>query len=174
LRLKAPYVTTKRVDSLTTKFSKTDIIDDVNYDKPLIELLTNKIDKISFWILVLSGIFTLISILIINSSIRLSIYSKRFIIKTMQMVGATKGFIRRPFIWHSMKLGFYAACLANIGLAFCMYYIDKFLPILELTKNKIWLGILFLGIFAMSLFITWISTFFAAQRFLNLRTNDLY
>ncbi len=174
LRLKAEYVTTKRVDSLSTSFKKIRFIDDVNYDKPLITLLTKNINKISFWILILSIAFTIISVLIINSSIRLSIYAKRFIIKTMQMVGATKGFIRRPFIWQSIKLGLIGAIIADIGLAISVFYIDKYIPILQLLQNKIELGTLFLGIFALSIFITWFSTFFAAQRFLNLRTNDLY
>jgi len=174
LRLKADYVTSKRVDSLATSFKKMSFINDVNYDKPLITLLTNNINKISFWILILSAAFTFISVLIINSSIRLSIYAKRFIIKTMQMVGATKGFIRRPFIWQSIKLGLLGAIIANIGLAVCVFYIHKNIPILQLLQDKLSLGLLFLSIFALSVLITWFSTFFATQRFLNLRTNDLY
>ncbi len=78
---------------------------EVSYDKPLLQLLTKNINRISFWILIVSGFFTVIAILLINSSIRLSIYSKRFNIKTMQMVGATKSFIRKPFIFNSIKLG---------------------------------------------------------------------
>lgn len=174
LRLKAAYVTTKRVDSLATSFKKMAFVNDVNYDKPLIALLTKNINKISFWILILSIAFTVISVLIINSSIRLSIYAKRFIIKTMQMVGATKGFIRRPFIWQNIKLGLIGAIIADIGLGISVFYINKYIPILQLLQNKIELGILFLGIFVLSIIITWFSTFFAAQRFLNLRTNDLY
>jgi len=174
LRLKAEYVTAKRVDSLSTSFRKMSFVNDINYDKPLITLLTKNINNISFWILIMSIAFTIISVLIINSSIRLSIYAKRFIIKTMQMVGATKGFIRRPFIWQSIKLGLIGAIIADIGLAVSVFYIHKYIPILQLLQNKIELGILFLGIFVLSIFITWFSTFFAAQRFLNLRTNDLY
>jgi cell division transport system permease protein len=174
LHLKANYVTSYKIDSIATAVSKKSFIDDVTYDKPLIKLLTKNINTIGFWLLVLSGIFTFISVLLINSSIRLSVYAKRFIIKTMQMVGATKGFIRRPFIWRSIKLGFLGAFIANIGLGICVYYLDKYLPILHIIDNKIMLGILALSIFIFSFFITWLSTFFAAQRFLNLRSNDLY
>jgi len=174
LRLKADYVTAKRVDSLATSLKKMAFIKDVNYDKPLIILLTKNIKKISFWILILNIVFAIISVLIINSSIRLSIYSKRFIIKTMQMVGATKGFIRRPFIWQSIKLGLIGAIIADIGLAIIVFYIQKYIPILNLLQNKVELGSLFVGIFVLSFIITWLSTYFAAQRFLNLRTNDLY
>lgn len=174
LRLKADFVTTERVDSLATIFKQMPSVDDVNYDRPLIKMLTNNISKISFWILVLSIFFTLISVLIINSSIRLSIYSKRFTIKTMQMAGATKDFIRRPFILQSIKLGLIGAFIANFGLSISIYYIDKHLPILNLLDDKFLLFLLFLGIFALSIFMSWVSTFFAAQRFLNLRTNDIY
>jgi len=174
IRLKANYVTTGKVDSLATNFKKMAFINDVNYDKPLIRLLTNNINKFSFWILILSTAFTIISVLIINSSIRLSIYAKRFIIKTMQMVGATKGFIRRPFIWQNIKLGILGAIIADSALAISVFYINKNIPFLQLLQNKIALGILFLGIFVLGVIITWLSTFFAAQRFLNLRTNDLY
>jgi len=174
LRLKAAFVTTERVDSLATILKQISSVDDVNYDKPLIKMLTNNLSKISFWILVLSVFFTLISILIINSSIRLSIYSKRFTIKTMQMAGATKDFIRRPFILQSIKLGLIGAFIANFGLSISIYYINKNLPILNLLDDKFLLFLLYLGIFALSVFMSWISTFFAAQRFLNLRTNDIY
>lgn len=174
LRLKSDFVTTNRVDSLATIFKDMSAVDDVNYDKPLIKMLTNNISKISLWILILSIFFTLISVLIINSSIRLSIYSKRFIIKTMQMAGATKGFIRQPFILQSVKLGLIGAVSANIGLAITVYYIDKILPFLNLLDDVFVLVLLFLGIFILSIFMSWISTFFATQRFLNLRSNDIY
>ncbi len=174
LRLKASYVTTQKIDSIATALNNKTFIDDVTYDKPLINLLTKNVKAISFWLLVLSGVFTFISVLLINSSIRLSVYSKRFIIKTMQMVGATRGFIRRPFVWRSIKLGFLGAILANIGLGICVYYLNIYLPVLHVLDNKVMLGSLAVSIFIFSFLITWLSTFFAAQRFLNLRSNDLY
>ena len=118
--------------------------------------------------------FGLVSMILINSSIRLSIYSKRFNIKTMQMVGATKGFIRKPFIWRGIKLGMIGAIIALIGLAFVIYYIDKYVPSLELIEDYITLGYLIGGVLVSAFFITWISTFFATQRFLNLQTEELY
>jgi cell division transport system permease protein len=174
LRLKASYVSTQKIDSIVKALNKKTFIDDITYDKPLISLLTKNVNTISFWLLVLSAVFTFISVLLINSSIRLSVYSKRFIIKTMQMVGATKGFIRRPFVWRSIKLGFLGAILANIGLGISVYYLNIYLPVLHILDNKVMLGSLAASIFAFSFLITWLSTFFAAQRFLNLRSNDLY
>jgi cell division transport system permease protein len=172
--LKADYVTPEKMQELETKFKKNSFVADISYDKPLIQLLTKNIQKISFWLLVLSGVFGLFAIILINSSIRLSIYSKRFNIKTMQMVGATKSFIRRPFIWRSIKLGMLGALLAIIGLAIVLYYIDMYAPSLKLLKDYLTLSYLVGGVLVSAFIITWLSTFFATQRFLNLQTDELY
>jgi cell division transport system permease protein len=92
----------------------------------------------------------------------------------MQMVGATKSFIRRPFIWQGVKLGLIGAFLALIGLAVVLYYLDKFAPSLGLLKDYISLGYLAAGVLSAAFIITWLSTFFATQRFLNLQTDELY
>ena len=123
---------------------------------------------------IISGLFTLIAVLLINSSIRLAVYSKRFIIKTMQMVGATKTFIRRPFVWKSVQLGIIGALVALGGMAVVLYYLDITFPELELLRNTIPIIALFVGIFLLGVIITWISTFIATQRFLNLKTDQLY
>ncbi|WP_158840450.1 cell division protein FtsX [Polaribacter sp. L3A8] len=172
--LKADFVTPEKMQELEERFLKNTFVSDVSYDKPLINLLTKNIKRISFWLLVISGFFGVVAMILINSSIRLSIYSKRFNIKTMQMVGATKGFIRRPFIWQSIKLGILGALLAIIALGVVIYYVDKLAPSLALTKDYITLGYLVGGVFISAFLITWISTFFATQRFLNLKTDELY
>src|SRR5690606_21302995 len=115
------------------------------------------------------SVFTVIAVLLINSSIRLSVYSKRFTIKTMQMVGATKQFIRRPFVWKSVRLGIIGAIVALIGVAVVLYYLNETFPELNLLQNPILIGALFVGVFLLGIVITWISTFIATQRFLNLK-----
>ena len=172
--LKADYVTSEKMLALEQRFQKNAFVADVTYDKPLIQLLTKNIQRISFWLLVLSSFFALIAILLINSSIRLTIYSKRFNIKTMQMVGATKSFIRKPFLWRSIQLGMLGALLSLIGLAIIVYYLDKYIPALELLKDYITLVYLVSGVVVSAFLITLISTFFATQRFLNLQTDELY
>ncbi|MCM4163830.1 MULTISPECIES: ABC transporter permease [unclassified Arenibacter] len=174
VQLKADYVSTEKIAEIAEEISSRDYIEEVSYDKPLITLLNDNVKKISFWILVASGIFTFIAVLLINSSIRLSIYSKRFIIKTMQMVGATKTFIRRPFIWTNIKLGILGAVLALIALGFVIYYVNINFPELNLFQEPAILIILFASVFFLGVLISLISTFFATQRFLNLRTDDLY
>ncbi|WP_271393427.1 cell division protein FtsX [Aequorivita sinensis] len=170
----ADYVTPQKMEKITTELKEKGFVDDVIYDKPLIAQLTDNVKRISFWILMISGIFTFIAVLLINSSIRLSIYAKRFTIKTMQMVGATKKFIRKPFVWKSVRLGVIGAIVAMIGMGLVLYYLNESFPQLQLLGDKIMLAGLFVFIFLMGVLITWISTFIATQRFLNLRTDDLY
>lgn len=172
--LKSEFVTPEKMEAIEKQLLIRSIVAEVVYDKPLIELLTKNINRISFWMLLLSALFTLIAVVLINSSIRISIYSKRFTIKTMQMVGATKGFIRRPFIWNSIKLGIIGALVSNAALVGFIMYINKMVPEIELLADYKELGILFLLIIIMGILITWLSTFFATQRFLNLRTDELY
>ena len=170
----ADYVTPAKMEEITNELKSKDFVDDVIYDKPLIAQLTENVKRISFWVLVVSGIFTFIAVLLINSSIRLSIYAKRFTIKTMQMVGATKKFIRKPFVWKSVRLGIVGAIVAMIGMGIVLYYLNQSFPQLQLLGDPVLLAVLFIFIFLMGVLITWISTFIATQRFLNLRTDDLY
>lgn len=174
IRLKAEYVVSDSLNKIVSEIKAQDEIKSVNYDNVLVDMVNENIKKISYWILVVSGFFCLIAVLLINSSLRLSIYANRFIIKTMQMVGATKSFIRRPFIWRNIKLGILGSVLAIIGLYIGLYYIDQKFPKFEFLKDYEALGIVFVGVLIAGIFITWISTFFATQRFLNLRTDDLY
>ena len=172
--IKADFVKPLKLEEIAAELSAKDAVSEVSYDKPLISLLNDNVKKISIGILIASGILTLIAVLLINSSIRLSIYARRFIIKTMQMVGATKSFIRRPFILTNVKLGIGGAAMAILVLAAGIYYIDLRFPELRLAEDPLQLIIIFGGVLVLGILISLISTFFATQRFLNLRTDDLY
>ncbi len=174
VQLKADYVSPAQIETIAADLSSRQYVEEVSYDMPLIALLTENVQKISFWILIASGIFTAIAVLLINSSIRLSIYSKRFIIKTMQMVGATKRFIRKPFILTNIKLGVIGGLLALLALGLLLYYFHQNFPELNLLQEPIQLAVLFLSVFLLGIMISLVSTYFATQRFLNLRTDDLY
>ena len=174
INLKADFVTSEKLEEISKDALSKNFVAEVSYDNDLVNLMKDNVKKISFWVLLLSGIFTLIAVLLINSSIRLSVYSKRFTIKTMQMVGATKRFIRWPFILNSIKLGIIGAIIALIGMGFVLYYIDKTFPELTLLTNQVYLIALFTGVFLLGILITWFSTFLATQRFLNLKTDQLY
>lgn len=174
INLFADYVTAKRLDSISKKALEKSFVEDVKYDRDLVSLINKNMKRLSFWILIICGIFTLIVVLLINSSIRLALYSKRFSIKTMQMVGATKKFIRRPFIFNNIRLGALGALLAIAANLILLYYINLSFPELKLTQQPLVLGMVFITIFIVGIFITWISTYFATQRFLNLKTDQLY
>lgn len=168
------FVTPEKMGKIANEFKNNAYIFEVSYDKPLVTFLTQNIQKVSFWLFVISSFFGLIALILINSSIRLSVYSKRFNIKTMQMVGATKSFIRKPFIWNGIQLGFIGAIIALIGLGIVIYYIDQKIPTLQLTTDYITLAYLGGGILIIAFIISWLSTYFATQRFLNLQTEKLY
>ena len=174
VHVKADFVTAEQLQVISDEALTKSFVDEVRYDNDLVTLMNNNVKRISFWILVISGLFTIIAVLLINSSIRLSVYSKRFTIKTMQMVGATKQFIRRPFVWKSVRLGIIGAVLALIGMAIVLYYVNETFPELNLLNNTVLIAMLFIGIFLLGIIITWISTFVATQRFLNLKTDQLY
>ncbi|MDA9874846.1 MAG: cell division protein FtsX [Flavobacteriaceae bacterium] len=174
VNLKADYVTARRLDSITESTMKKNFVEDIKYDKDLVSLMNSNVKRLSLWILIISGIFTGIAVLLINSSIRLAVNSKRFSIKTMQMVGATKKFIRKPFIWRSIRLGIIGSILALVGMGVVVYYVDKSFPEFNLIQNQLSIGALFGCIFVVGVLITWWSTFFATQRFLNLKTDQLY
>lgn len=174
IHLKADYVERDSIVKIENRFRKNAMISDIVYDKQLVNLVNDNIRKVSMWILIISGFLTVIAVLLINSSLRLSIHSNRFIIKTMQMVGATKAFIRKPFVMRSVKLGMLGAGLAIIALIALLLYVDTNFPGLGILEDKALTGLVLVAVFGLGVLITWVSTHFATQRFLNLRTDDLY
>jgi cell division transport system permease protein len=174
INLKADYVEKDSIAKIESILHKNPMVSDIVYDKQLVNLVNDNIKKVSMWILIISGFLTFIAVLLINSSLRLSIYSHRFIIKTMQMVGATKAFIRKPFVMRSIKLGMIGAGLAIIALIGVLIYLQTNFPDLGILDDKLLVALVLLLVFGAGVLITWISTYFATQRFLNLRTDDLY
>lgn len=170
----ADYVSETKIAEISRDLGEKEFVDEIVYDKPLIALLNDNIKRLSFWILAVSGLLTFIAVLLINSSIRLSVYAKRFTIKTMQMVGATKRFIRKPFILKSVKLGIIGSTISLIGMAIVLYYLNQSFPELNLISDEILLAAIFAGVLVLGILISWLSTFFATQRFLNLKTDELY
>jgi len=176
VNLKGDYVNEKQMDSLKQKWQTHRFVSEVNYEyyKPLIKVLNQNIKKLSFWIIIISSVFLLLVFLLINSAIRLSLYNKRFSIKTMQLVGATKAFIRKPFLIRAFWLGFAGAFLASVALYILLYYTDNYFKVFHFLSDYKLLLILFGGIFLTGIFITLTSTFLATQRLLNLKSDQLH
>jgi cell division transport system permease protein len=172
--LKADFVTTEVIDSLGDVMEQKPFISEVIYDRPLIVLLNKNIKRIGFWLLVCSGIFIGIALLLINHSIKLSIYSKRLIIQTMLLVGAKKSFIRRPFVLRYMGLGMLSALFALGGLAGVLAFMNRIMPQISWWDNTFNLGILAGAVSVCSLIICAMSAYFATRKHLRLTYDIIY
>ena len=172
--LKADFVKSDVLYSIEKEFSKNEIVDEVRYDSPLISLLNENLKKIKIGVLVMASFFLIISVLIINNSIRLSIYSDRMLIKTMQLVGATKSFIRKPFIKTHVNLGIISSINAIVSLYLSIIYFEKTVDEIYFLFDFKIIILLFVSIILFSIIITFICTFLATQKFLNSRIEQLY
>ena len=173
VRFLSKYVSPFFLEKLKISLENENYVNEIYYDEPLVEILDKNIKKISQVLFATTITLILIAIILINSSIKISIYSKRLIIKTMQLVGATKNFIRKPFLINYLVLGFYGTIIALFSLSMLIYFVDAKYPELDLSKNPIETIMVFLIISILSFVITGLSSFLATERFLNLNTNEV-
>jgi len=174
INLRADVVATGDLDALKAQMMEEQYVQDVLYDRDLVALVNDNIEKISLILLGASVLLLLIALALINSSIRLTIYSKRFLLKTMQLVGATSTFIRRPYLINSLLLGLIATILSTGLLALAGYAGAAYFPgLVELFSPEVLLnvGVVLLGI---GLIVPGVSTAFSIRKYLKLRTNELY
>jgi cell division transport system permease protein len=174
LRLKGEYVNTLSVDSISNILSNKSFVSEVVYDRPLIGLLNQNIERVSLLLLVCCGFFLVVSVLLINNSIRLSIYAKRMVIKTMQLVGARKSFIRRPFVRKYVFMGLLGALLACVNIWWLLQLTLDYIPTLTELMDTQTVLLTFGGVITLSFVITGLSATIATQRYLNLKTDYLY
>ena len=149
-------------------------VKEVLYQKNLIHLVHKNVNRISLVLLVFAVMLLLIAVALINNTIRLSVYSKRFLIRTMQLVGATKNFIRQPFLVTSILHGFIGAVLAIMLLSGLIYATNHELAGVIGFQNLDLIMVLFGIVIVCGVLITLLSTFFAVNKYLNLSTDDLY
>jgi cell division transport system permease protein len=174
VKLHARYANPQTISMIENKFRKNPIIREVIYEKSLIHLVNENIRKISLVILGFAGLLFLIAIALINNTVRLMVHSRRFIIRTMQLVGATKGFIRRPILYRSLVNGFIAAVISLIILMTIVYFTRTELQGIDLMVDYQTTYFLFAGIIITGIFINLVSTFFAVNKYLNINTDNLY
>ena len=170
--LKSEFVEASSLDSISNIISKKKYVDEITYDKNLINSINYNIRRVSLWLMPSIIILSIITFLVINSSIRLSIYSNRQLIKTMQLVGATKGFIRRPFIRTNILLSIISSFISISTLILLIYYIDLNISFVENIKLQSLL-MLFIIIISLGLIISYISTFLATQNILKIKADNL-
>ena len=170
--LKSKYIESNSLDSISNIIKRKNYVDEIVYDKNLIESINKNIKKISFWLMPSILILLFITFLVINSSIRLSIYSNRQLIKTMQLVGATKSFIRKPFIRTNVFLSLISSLISVSIIILLINYIDVNIPFIDYIGMKNML-FLFLMILSLGIIISYISTFFATQNILKIKADRL-
>ncbi len=171
VRLKANFANTDSIVKIEKKLKNNTLVKEVAYQKSLINLVNENVKKISFVLLIFSILFFLISYALINNTIRLSFYSKRFTINTMQLVGATKNFIRKPFIMQSVFLGVFGASIAILLMIIAIYFLQNTLKDIIIIYDK-WLIFVIMAILGIAISST--STYFAVNKFLKLKSDELF
>jgi cell division transport system permease protein len=174
IHVKAEYANSDSLTMIEQSLSHFPQVKEVVYQKSLIKMMNENLKRITFIMVGFSALLLLVSLTLINNTIRLTVYSKRFLIKTMQLVGATQSFIRRPFLWKGIRNGIVASIIALLMIFGVIRMAQSQLPDLsEMNDTDTYLKlagtVLFLGIF-----ISWFSTYFALRRYLRLRTDELH
>jgi cell division transport system permease protein len=174
VKLFAEYANPDSIKHVEAIFSSFPQVKEVFYQKNLVEKVNENVNRISLVLLSFNTLLLLIAIALINNTIRLSIYAKRFLINTMQLVGATKSFIRQPFISTSIFHGFTGGVLANGMLAGAIYLGQKELGGFIGFDNIEMIGVLFILVIVIGIILSLTSTFFAVNKYLRLKTDQLY
>lgn len=149
-------------------------VKEVYYQKSLVDLINNNIRKIAIVLMVVSLALLFIAIALIRNTIRLSIYSKRFLVRSMQLVGATESFIRRPFLRQGVSQGFFGGLLADLFLVGILYAVSKRLPDLVLIQDMTVIGLILVGVVLLGVALAWFSTRAALDKFLKADLDKLY
>jgi cell division transport system permease protein len=172
VRIKADFISSEFASRVKTDLLEKTFIEEVIYDVELLELLDSNFKIVRNVLLWAAGIVLLIALLLINASIRLSIYSKRLVLKTMRLVGAKKSFIRRPFIKTYAGLGLVGATLASVLLGVILWRLDQVYPSLDLLSQRAPLLSIVAALYLIALLITVLSTYLSASRFLSLKATS--
>ena len=174
VKLNSNYANNDSLQNISAELEKNQIVHEIFYQKNLIDKLNNNIRKISFFLFSFSLILFFIAFALINNTIRLSVYSKRFIIRTMRLVGAESRFIQKPFLINGIYQGLYSAIFAIFMLIGSIQLIQKETASLLNINDLQIIGIVFIVLFCSGIIISGASTFFAVRRFIYSNENELY
>lgn len=172
--MKAEHANNASIQSFSNELTKNPLVKEVIYQKSLIDMVNQNIRIIGLVILGFACVLLMISIALINNTIRLSIYSQRFLIKSMQLVGATKSFIRKPFLTYGVLHGLLGALIAIILLLITLYVAQQQIPELVILRNYTEFAIVFASVLIIGIFISLLSTYFAVSKYLRSKIYDLY
>lgn len=174
VKLFAEYTQPDSIAILEKDFLEYPQVKEVYYQRDLVNLINENVSKISLFLIFFTILLLFIFTSLINNSIRISVYSQRFIINAMQLVGASRSFVRKPFVYKSIIYGIVGAMIANALLAAVFItYNDEFADIFKVSGYET-LGFVFVVVISMGIIISWLSTLFAVNKFLRLRFDELF
>jgi len=174
VKLYAPYMDSDSLLVLEKNFLEYPQVKEVYYQRDLVRVINNNVRRISLFLIVFALLLLFIFTALINNTIRISIYSQRFVINTMKLVGATRSFIRKPFLWKSITYGLIGGLIANITILLLIYSYQKdFKEILDIRQLDT-VGLTFIVVLLFGVLISGLSTYFAVNKFLRLKFDELY
>ena len=174
VRFKADYANNDSIIALQAQLLKNTDIKEIYYQKSLVNVINQNANRIGIALMVASLIFLIVAITLIRNTIRLSIYAKRFLVRSMLLVGATASYIRRPFIKSGILQGFFGALLAVVFLALLLYGLNKRLPELTLVQDYTIIIGIFVGILLLGMLLGGLSTRSALRKYLHADVDRLY
>ncbi|MBR4392022.1 MAG: permease-like cell division protein FtsX [Bacteroidales bacterium] len=174
VRFHAAYANNDSIALIEKQLLENTDVKEVYYQKSLVDLINHNLRKIATVLMIVSALLLVIAIALIRNTIRLSIYSKRFLVRSMQLVGATERFIRRPFLRSGVSQGFFGGLLADLLLALLLFGASKRIPDLALIRDTTALVAVFIGIVVLGVILAWLSTRAALDKFLKANLDKLY
>ncbi len=174
IHLRSGYANPDSITVFEQQIRQYPLITDVDYQQSLVHLVHENVQRIGIGLFIFSILLLTVSVALINNTIRLSVFSKRFLIKSMQLVGATQGFIRKPFIKKGIVQGVTGALIAISLLVAALYAGQRQIPGLVVLYDLHMLVLLFSMVLFLGIIISWISTYFAVKKYLKIKTDFLY
>ena len=174
IKLKASYANPDSLLILQQQLTKNDLIHEVFYQKDLVEKINENVRKMSIFLLSFCILLFILSFTLINNTIRLTVYSKRFLIRTMKLVGANNKFIKGPFLSDSIYNGIYSSLVAICMLLTVFQLLQSDMPDFLNIQDFKSMGIIFACIFVAGILFTWLSTFFALRKYLQIKESEIY
>jgi cell division transport system permease protein len=174
VNLKSDYFNQQNIEKIKKNLLLESLVRDVSYPKVISQSLDKNLRKISFFIGALTIFLLLIAVVLIDSTIRLAMFSDRFLIKSMQLVGATRWFIIKPYIWRSILNGIVSAIMSFIILVLVLYMISKYSELIDIMHEINHLVVVFFGLIFLGIIISSISTVFAVHKYLRTKLDSLY
>lgn len=174
ITLKSDYANLDSIKVVESSLKGQKLVKNFIYSEETLDIINSNLSKIGLGLVILSLLLIVISFTLIRNTIRLKIYAKRFLINTMQLVGATDSFIRKPFVVKSVLSGIVAAVIANIGITALIYGLSKEFPEILLIIRTESLLVLYAVVLVLGILLTYLATRFAVNRYLKMETNNLY